>query len=214
MKKGTTLQLTEIRKMLELARHGLTVAAIARIVERASTTVANTLRDYEVEVKPTERTTNQLDKAFDLVRQGIRPMAYSDALKQRRVSTEEPETKAELTDAEEESSAILDRLKRWARGEPEEPPASTSDISIYTCADCGGAYEMTASHIGWYESKGLSQPRRCQPCRDARRTRHDSSPLSRDQIDDLRGQLVSILVTLDHASAQMAEDEDLQDKVS
>ena len=202
MKKGTALQLTEIKNMVELAGHGLTTAAIARIVERASTTVGNILRDYEVAVRPAERTEAQLDHASDLLRQGIRPTAYSDAVQQRRVSAEEPE-------AEEESVAILDRMRRWARGSRDGEPEEEEEVVAYTCADCGGPFEMTASHIGWYESKGLSQPRRCQPCRDARRTR-PASALSLDQIDDLRGQLVSILVTLDHASAQMAEDEDLQ----
>jgi CxxC-x17-CxxC domain-containing protein len=42
------------------------------------------------------------------------------------------------------------------------------DIDI-TCADCGATFAFTEREQQYYSERGLSQPKRCRPCRDARR---------------------------------------------
>lgn len=92
-KKHTRLDLDELGKISELARHGLTIAAIAKISDRSDTAVGNALKDLGISTKVKDRTTRQLDKAFALLRQGIRPMQYSDALRQRRSTSKKPQQK-------------------------------------------------------------------------------------------------------------------------
>jgi CxxC-x17-CxxC domain-containing protein len=38
-----------------------------------------------------------------------------------------------------------------------------------TCSECGGSFVFSQSEQSFYESKGLSGPKRCKPCRQARK---------------------------------------------
>jgi hypothetical protein len=40
-----------------------------------------------------------------------------------------------------------------------------------SCADCGAVYYMTEPQREYFASRGLKEPVRCKPCRDARRHR-------------------------------------------
>lgn len=42
-----------------------------------------------------------------------------------------------------------------------------------TCRDCGQEFIFTIGEQDFYESKGLTQPKRCLSCRDARRAEHE-----------------------------------------
>ncbi len=43
------------------------------------------------------------------------------------------------------------------------------DLEI-TCAECGTAFPFTEREQDYYRERGLSHPKRCKPCRDARRS--------------------------------------------
>ncbi len=49
------------------------------------------------------------------------------------------------------------------------------------CNDCGGEYVVTTNDIHYYESRGLCLPKRCKPCRRARRQRQMAAEATRDQ---------------------------------
>jgi len=42
------------------------------------------------------------------------------------------------------------------------------DLDI-TCAECGATFPFTEREQEYYRERGLSHPKRCKPCRDARR---------------------------------------------
>ena len=48
-----------------------------------------------------------------------------------------------------------------------------------TCKQCGKEFELSDSEIGFYKSKGLELPKRCQACRDQNKVR-DSHTAQRD----------------------------------
>ncbi|HXM49853.1 MAG TPA: zinc-ribbon domain containing protein [Pyrinomonadaceae bacterium] len=42
------------------------------------------------------------------------------------------------------------------------------DLEI-TCAECGNAFPFSEREQDYYRERGLTHPKRCKPCRDARR---------------------------------------------
>lgn len=40
-----------------------------------------------------------------------------------------------------------------------------------TCVDCGSEFTFTSGEQGYFQSKALSEPKRCPECRAARRLR-------------------------------------------
>jgi CxxC-x17-CxxC domain-containing protein len=42
------------------------------------------------------------------------------------------------------------------------------DLEI-TCAECGTSFPFSEREQDYYRERGLSHPKRCKPCRDARR---------------------------------------------
>ena len=48
------------------------------------------------------------------------------------------------------------------------------DLDI-TCAECGETFPFTEREQDYYRERGLSHPKRCKPCRDARRANFGSS---------------------------------------
>jgi CxxC-x17-CxxC domain-containing protein len=48
------------------------------------------------------------------------------------------------------------------------------DLEI-TCAECGTAFPFGEREQDYYHERGLSHPKRCKPCRDARRQNFGSS---------------------------------------
>jgi CxxC-x17-CxxC domain-containing protein len=44
-----------------------------------------------------------------------------------------------------------------------------------TCAECGEIFPFSESEQDYYRERGLSHPKRCKPCRDARRANFGSS---------------------------------------
>src|SRR2546422_9696744 len=47
------------------------------------------------------------------------------------------------------------------------------DLDI-TCADCGEVFPFSEREQDYYRERGLSHPKRCKPCRDARRANFGS----------------------------------------
>ncbi len=47
-----------------------------------------------------------------------------------------------------------------------------SDRSL-TCRDCGQEFVFTLGEQEFYQQRGFSEPQRCQPCRQARKTQRD-----------------------------------------
>jgi hypothetical protein len=44
------------------------------------------------------------------------------------------------------------------------------------CADCGATFAFTVGEQEFYASKGLTnEPKRCRPCRDARKAQRDAN---------------------------------------
>jgi len=48
------------------------------------------------------------------------------------------------------------------------------DLEI-TCAECGEVFSFAEREQDYYRERGLSHPKRCKPCRDARRANFGSS---------------------------------------
>lgn len=48
------------------------------------------------------------------------------------------------------------------------------DLDI-TCAECGTTFPFGEREQDYYRERGLSHPKRCKPCRDARRQNFGSS---------------------------------------
>jgi CxxC-x17-CxxC domain-containing protein len=48
------------------------------------------------------------------------------------------------------------------------------DMEI-TCAECGNSFPFTEREQDYYRERGLSHPKRCKPCRDARRANFGGS---------------------------------------
>lgn len=40
---------------------------------------------------------------------------------------------------------------------------------VLSCCDCGKSFVFTAGEQAYYWSKGLSEPKRCKPCRELRK---------------------------------------------
>ena len=40
---------------------------------------------------------------------------------------------------------------------------------VLRCTDCGRSFVFTSGEQAYYKSKGLSEPKRCKPCRDLRK---------------------------------------------
>jgi CxxC-x17-CxxC domain-containing protein len=61
--------------------------------------------------------------------------------------------------------------RRRESGEPSVPLMETAmpDIEI-TCAECGNAFPFTEREQEYYQERNLTHPKRCKPCRDARRS--------------------------------------------
>jgi hypothetical protein len=53
--------------------------------------------------------------------------------------------------------------------------------TILCCVDCGKPFPWTAGEKRYYLSKGLSQPKRCEPCRAFRRQTIAPGPTQRVQ---------------------------------
>jgi hypothetical protein len=45
------------------------------------------------------------------------------------------------------------------------------------CVDCGALFNVSAREQAFYSARALSQPKRCQGCRDARRREREASGL-------------------------------------
>jgi hypothetical protein len=46
----------------------------------------------------------------------------------------------------------------------------------HLCVDCGQAWELTASEADWFAQRDMRLPRRCKPCRHARRLAQQQQP--------------------------------------
>lgn len=44
------------------------------------------------------------------------------------------------------------------------------------CIDCSGDFTFTEGEQQFYSSKGLNEPRRCKPCRQARKAQNTNTP--------------------------------------
>ncbi len=42
-----------------------------------------------------------------------------------------------------------------------------------TCGDCGEGYVWSAKDQEFYKAKGYEQPKRCKPCRDAKKAQRE-----------------------------------------
>lgn len=50
-----------------------------------------------------------------------------------------------------------------------EPTTSKYHDTVLNCADCGKDWVFTAGEQQFFYSKGLATPKRCSPCRKARK---------------------------------------------
>jgi hypothetical protein len=51
-----------------------------------------------------------------------------------------------------------------------EPNAHESQGDLHLeCRDCGAMFTFTVGERRFFEERGFTPPRRCQPCRDARK---------------------------------------------
>ena len=68
---------------------------------------------------------------------------------------------------------LFHRSFRCAKeGEPQDPSWEISnmpDMEI-TCAECGNTFPFTEREQEYYQERNLTHPKRCKPCRDARRS--------------------------------------------
>lgn len=46
--------------------------------------------------------------------------------------------------------------------------ANSEDREL-TCSDCGGRFTWSAQDQAFFKEKGFSEPKRCKPCRDAKK---------------------------------------------
>jgi hypothetical protein len=42
----------------------------------------------------------------------------------------------------------------------------------FACCDCGGEWTLTASEQDFFDSRDLAWPKRCKPCRVAKRAKY------------------------------------------
>ena len=58
------------------------------------------------------------------------------------------------------------------RGDPSRPSWEISDMPDMeiTCAECGNTFPFTEREQEYYQERNLTHPKRCKPCRDARRS--------------------------------------------
>lgn len=68
---------------------------------------------------------------------------------------------------EEQERGTFEVLHSW---ENQRMP----DIEI-TCAECGNAFPFTEREQEYYQERNLTHPKRCKPCRDARRSNFGAS---------------------------------------
>ena len=57
-------------------------------------------------------------------------------------------------------------------GRPSRPSWEISDMPDMeiTCAECGNTFPFTEREQEYYQERNLTHPKRCKPCRDARRS--------------------------------------------
>ena len=76
-----------------------------------------------------------------------------------------------------------------------EPVAIGTPLELveFECKECREEFHLTTDHIEWFESRGISVPKRCQPCRERRREMHDGGgvigPANVDELSALRRRL-------------------------
>ncbi len=51
---------------------------------------------------------------------------------------------------------------------------STQD-KVMTCADCGGEFHWSADEQAYYAEQGYAPPKRCKPCRQAKKAQRESN---------------------------------------
>jgi len=57
-----------------------------------------------------------------------------------------------------------------------------SEDKELTCKDCGQAFIFTGGEQDFFAERGFSEPVRCKPCRDARKTqKNEASGFSSDR---------------------------------
>jgi hypothetical protein len=49
-------------------------------------------------------------------------------------------------------------------------------LTVRACRDCGDLFELLDGEVRFYVQRDLELPRRCKPCRDARRQRAAATP--------------------------------------
>jgi CxxC-x17-CxxC domain-containing protein len=59
--------------------------------------------------------------------------------------------------------------REWRDLSPTHGDSDMPDIEI-TCAECGNAFPFTEREQDYYQERNLTHPKRCKPCRDARRS--------------------------------------------
>ena len=45
---------------------------------------------------------------------------------------------------------------------------------LITCADCQRMFTVTEGELEFYQSRGMSEPKRCKECRQARKAQRES----------------------------------------
>jgi hypothetical protein len=65
--------------------------------------------------------------------------------------------------------------RRADNGEDMSNPLEFEDRQM-TCADCGEGYVWSAADQEFYKKNGYEQPKRCKPCRQAKKAQREGMP--------------------------------------
>ena len=70
------------------------------------------------------------------------------------------------------SGLVQPLVPKCKRGRPSRPSWEISDMPDMeiTCAECGNTFPFTEREQEYYQERNLTHPKRCKPCRDARRS--------------------------------------------
>jgi hypothetical protein len=52
-----------------------------------------------------------------------------------------------------------------------------------TCVDCGASFTWSAEDQAFFQEKGYSQPKRCKPCRQAKKASRGDDGFNRDGVN-------------------------------
>ena len=76
------------------------------------------------------------------------------------------------------------------------------DFVESVCKECGATFRLTVDHVDWFASRGMIAPKRCESCREARKSMHDGGgiTITPDEIAAMRARLSELESDLERGS--------------